>query len=51
MRHRGAAQFPYLAEVVAGHVAKVGYDFTEAFEYGLDLILDGLARRRDGASP
>jgi AcrR family transcriptional regulator len=46
-----AAQFPYLAEVVAGHVAKVGYDFTEAFEYGLDLILDGLARRRDGASP
>ena len=42
-----AAQYPYLAEVVAGHVAKVGYDFTEAFEYGLDLILDGLERRRD----
>jgi AcrR family transcriptional regulator len=41
-----AAQFPYLAEVVAGHVAKVGYDFTEAFEYGLDLILEGLERRR-----
>ena len=44
-----AAQFPYLAEVVAGHVAKVGYDFTEAFEYGLDLILDGLEQRRDAA--
>ena len=43
-----AAQFPYLAEVVAGHVAKVGYDFTEAFEYGLELILEGLERRRDG---
>jgi AcrR family transcriptional regulator len=41
-----AAQFPYLAEVVAGHVAKVGYDFTEAFEYGLELILEGLERRR-----
>jgi AcrR family transcriptional regulator len=41
-----AAQFPYLAEVVAGHVAKVGYDFTEAFEYGLELILDGLERAR-----
>jgi AcrR family transcriptional regulator len=41
-----AAHFPYLAEVVAGHVAKVGYDFAEAFEYGLDLILDGLERRR-----
>jgi AcrR family transcriptional regulator len=42
-----AEQFPYLAEVVAGHVAQVGYDFTEAFEYGLDLILDALERRRD----
>ncbi len=42
-----AEEFPYLAEVVAGHVAKVGYDFTAAFEYGLDLILDALERRRD----
>jgi AcrR family transcriptional regulator len=44
-----AKEFPYLAEVVAGHVAKVGYDFTEAFEYGLDLILDALEQRRDTA--
>ena len=44
-----AAQFPYLAEVVAGHVAKVGYDFDEAFEYGLDLILEALEARRDAA--
>ncbi|MEA2138667.1 MAG: hypothetical protein QOG56_1817, partial [Solirubrobacteraceae bacterium] len=42
-----AEEFPHLAEVVAGHVAKVGYDFTAAFEYGLDLILDALERRRD----
>ena len=42
-----AKQFPFLAEVVAGHVAKVGYDFTEAFEYGLDLILDALEQRRE----
>ena len=41
-----AKEFPYLAEVVAGHVATVGYDFTAAFEYGLDLILDGLEKRR-----
>jgi AcrR family transcriptional regulator len=40
-----AESFPHLAEVVAGHVAKVGYDFTAAFEYGLDLILDALERR------
>jgi AcrR family transcriptional regulator len=44
-----AEEFPYLAEMVAGHVAKVGYDFTEAFEYGLDLILDALERRRAAA--
>jgi AcrR family transcriptional regulator len=44
-----ADEFPYLAEVVAGHVAKVGYDFTEAFEYGLDLILDALEQRRAAA--
>jgi AcrR family transcriptional regulator len=42
-----AKQFPYLAEVVAGHVANVGYDFDEAFEYGLDLILDALEKRRE----
>ena len=44
-----ATEFPHLAEVVAGHVAKVGYDFTAAFEYGLDLILDQLDERRDEA--
>ena len=44
-----ADEFPYLAEVVAGHVAKVGYDFKAAFEYGLDLILDALEQRRDAS--
>src|SRR5918999_979521 len=43
-----AEHFPYLAEVVAGHVATVGYDFTAAFEYGLDVILDALEQRRVG---
>jgi AcrR family transcriptional regulator len=44
-----AEEFPYLAEVVGGHVAEVGYDFDEAFEYGLDLILDALEQRRDSS--
>jgi hypothetical protein len=44
-----AEDFPYLAEVVAGHVATVGYDFDSAFEYGLDLILDSLEERRKAA--
>ena len=47
-RHLGelAEQFPYIAEVVVGHVAKGGYDFGDEFEYGLDLILEALERRR-----
>jgi AcrR family transcriptional regulator len=38
--------YPYLHEMVVGHVAKVGYDFDRAFEYGLDLILGALDSRR-----
>jgi AcrR family transcriptional regulator len=38
--------FPYLYEMVVGHVARVGYDFDRAFEYGLDLILNALDGRR-----
>ncbi len=45
-----ADEFPYLAEVVAGHVAKVGFDFGSAFEYGLDLLLDALEQRLDAAA-
>ena len=35
--------YPYLAEVVV-ELAKSGYDYAEEFEFGLDLILDGLER-------
>ena len=41
-----AEQFPYIAEVVVGHVATSGWDFRDEFEYGLDLILEALERRR-----
>ena len=34
------AQFPYIAEVVGGHVAETGYDFDESWAFGLELILD-----------
>jgi len=44
-----AESFPHLAEVVAGHVAEVGYDFAHSFEFGLDLILDALERWRAAA--
>jgi AcrR family transcriptional regulator len=41
-----ADEYPYIAEVVVGHIATSGYDFRDEFEYGLDLILDALERRR-----
>jgi hypothetical protein len=28
---------------------KPGYDYGDEFEYGLDLILDGIARAREAA--
>ena len=42
-----AAGYPYLAEVVAGYVTQSGYNFADEFEFGLDLILDGLEMLRD----
>jgi AcrR family transcriptional regulator len=41
-----ATDYPYSAEMVGEHIAKVGFDFTVEFEFGLDLILDGLERFR-----
>ena len=40
--------YPHLVEVVGGYVAKAGYDYATEFAFGLDLILDGLDRLRDG---
>ncbi len=37
-----ANEYPNLAEFVNSHVLKPGYDYAEEFEYGLDVILDGL---------
>jgi len=39
-----AADHPHLAEFTVEHVLQPGYDYGEEFEYGLDLILDGLER-------
>jgi AcrR family transcriptional regulator len=48
----GAAEaYPHLTELTVEHVLKPGYDFGDEYEFGLDLILDGLERagidRRD----
>lgn len=36
------AAYPHLVEFVAEHVMKPGYDFGDEFDFGLELILDGL---------
>lgn len=45
-----AEQYPYLTELIVGHALQPGYAYADEFEYGLDLILDGLeVARRAGA--
>jgi AcrR family transcriptional regulator len=41
-----ADEYPHIAEMITEHVTKSGYDFADEFEFGLDLILDGLERLR-----
>ena len=38
-------RYPHLAEFTAEHVMRPGYDFSDEFDFGLDLILDGLEQR------
>jgi hypothetical protein len=38
-----ADAYPHLARFTAEHVLQPGYDFGVEFDYGLDLLLDGLA--------
>ena len=46
-----AGDYPHLTEAMVEHVGKPGYDFADEFEFGLELILDGLERLRDTSSP
>jgi AcrR family transcriptional regulator len=41
--------YPHLTELTVQHVLQPGYDYADEFEFGLDLILDGLDRLRDTA--
>jgi AcrR family transcriptional regulator len=41
--------YPHLLEFTVEHVLKPGYDFGAEFEFGLDLVLDGLLRSSPGA--
>lgn len=39
-------EYPHLTEMTVEHVLQPGYDYGNEFEFGLDLILDGLERAR-----
>jgi AcrR family transcriptional regulator len=39
-------EYPNLVEILTEHVMKPGYDYADEFEYGLDVILEGLERAR-----
>jgi AcrR family transcriptional regulator len=39
-----ADRFPHLAELTVQHVLQPGYDYGDEFDFGLELILDGLER-------
>jgi AcrR family transcriptional regulator len=39
-----AKEYPHLARLTIEHVLQPGYDYGEEYEFGLDLILDGLEK-------
>jgi AcrR family transcriptional regulator len=39
-------EYPNLADFITEHAMKPGYDYADEFEYGLDVVLDGLERVR-----
>ena len=44
MQKQPLDDYPHLAEFAAEHILQPDYDFGSEFQFGLDLILDGLAR-------
>jgi AcrR family transcriptional regulator len=44
-----ADAYPHLTELAVKHVLQPGYDYADEFEFGLDLILNGLETVRDKA--
>lgn len=48
--HFPTETYPHLAELTIEHVLQPGYQFADEFDYGLDLILDGLERALERAA-
>ena len=47
LRESSAGDYPYLTEMAIDRVMKAGYDYGDEFEFGLNLILDGLKKVQD----
>lgn len=43
----GTGDYPHLAEFTTDHILQPGYSFGASFDFGLELLLDGLARVKD----
>jgi AcrR family transcriptional regulator len=41
-------RYPYVGQLITEHVAKAGYRSMDEFEFGLELILDGVGRFKTG---
>lgn len=50
MEHFTDGTYPHLLELAAEHILQPGYDFGDEFDFGLDLILDGLSASLSRAS-
>jgi AcrR family transcriptional regulator len=46
MATMATGEYPTMVEMATTYYMRPGYDFADEFEFGLDLILDGLERRR-----
>lgn len=50
MSRYASGDYPHLAEFTVEHVMQPGYDYGAEFQFGLDLVLDGLARAQQPAA-
>lgn len=46
LAHFPTDDFPHLTELMVQHVMQPGYDYGREFDFGLQLVLDGLAAQR-----
>jgi AcrR family transcriptional regulator len=44
-----AGEYPHLVDMATSYYLQPGYDFGDEFTFGLDLVLDGIERRRSPA--